>query len=73
MLKGGIRPTQNSKVTDPQIIYNQEIQQFVKSHFLQQKKSQLFCSASYEKNVYSFELKTFWGIFHKKIDLETIC
>ena len=37
MLKGGIRSTQNSKATDPQIVYDQEIQQFVKSSFLQQK------------------------------------
>ena len=29
--------TQNSKATDPQIVYDQEIQQFVKSSFLQQK------------------------------------
>ena len=42
MLKGGTRPTQNSKVADPPIIYNQEIQQFVKSHFLQQKNHNFF-------------------------------
>ena len=42
MLKGGIRPTQNSLVTDPQITYNQEIQHFVKSHFLQQKNYDFF-------------------------------
>ena len=42
ILKGCIRPTQNSNATDPQIIYNQEIQQFVKSHFLQQKNHNFF-------------------------------
>ena len=42
MLKGGTRPTQNSKVADPPIIYNKEIQQFVKSHFLQQKNHNFF-------------------------------
>ena len=40
--KRGTRPTQNSKVADPPIIYNQEIQQFVKSHFLQQKNHNFF-------------------------------
>ena len=37
ILKGWIRPTQYFNETDPRITYNQEIQQFVKSHFLQQK------------------------------------
>ena len=57
MLKGGTRPTQNSKVADPPIIYNQEIQQFVKSHFLQQKNHNFFVKQVMKTGVISFNRK----------------
>ena len=66
MLKGGIRPTQTSIVTDPQIIYNQEIQQFVKSHFLQQKNHNFFVKQGMETFVISFNQTHFGLLFMKK-------
>ena len=66
MLKGGIRPTQNSIVTDPQIINNQEIQQFVKSHFLQQKNHNFFVKQGMKTFVISFNQTHFGLLFMKK-------
>ena len=65
MLKGGIRPTQNSIVTDPQIIYNHEIQQFVKSHFLQQKNHNFFVKQVMKKMFILLDLKHF-GVYYTK-------
>ena len=65
MLKGGTRPTQNSKVADPPIIYNQEIQQFVKSHFLQQKNHNFFVKQVMKTTVISLNVRPF-GLYSKK-------
>ena len=69
MLKGGIRPTQNSIVTDPQIIYKQEIQQFVKSHFLQQKNHNFFVKQVMKTMVLPLNEKKF-GVYSMKNSIQ---
>ena len=65
ILKGWISCTQHFNETDPQIIYNQDIQQFVKSHFLQQKNHNFFVKQVMKTMVLPLNEKHF-GVYAMK-------